>query len=140
MSKAFGPELTAMLMAGSVAYFVFWNFPFLHSIYLVFRAKNQMRKRFTFICTAGLLPYGLISFLLIVITIPAALFDVYIAPQLEDIGYLQHSMLLAILYFFRQNGVLIFTVVFPPVFACISFFITRRLAARWNRIAEALDG
>jgi hypothetical protein len=125
-----------MLIALGVVYFLMSWAPIWWPALAAYRGERSMPRRLLFVFAIACSSYGVFAFLFFALTLPAEMYAVFVAPQMEQLGHPASRPLLTVLRFLEQYWWL----ALPPVLFGTTFFITRKLSKRWVHICAALDG
>ena len=131
--ELFGPKLSALLALEALAYFLFSFAPVLWPAFRAFRRKGRLSKPWLFTGVVGALVYGIFWFLLCALMIPAEMYTVFIAPQLQEAGLPYGEALV------RVAGLVgrYWWLGLPPLLLVSTVVVTRKLAAKWDRLCAA---
>lgn len=132
----FPPQMAAMLIALGVVYFLMSWAPIWWPALAAYRRERSMPRRLLFVVVIACLSYGVFAFLFFALAVPAEMYAIFVAPQLEQLGHPAGRTLLTMLRFLEQYWWL----GLPPVLFGTTFFITRKLSSRWVHICATLDG
>ena len=78
--------------------------------------------------------YGIFTFAMTAIVVPADAYTIYIAPQLQALGKPYGKPLVGVVRFVSMW----WWIALPPVFFGLTFTLTRGLAKKWPRICSAM--
>lgn len=132
--ELFGPKLSALLALVALAYVLFSFAPVLWPAYRAFRRKTRLSKPWLFTGVVGALVYGIFWFLLCALMIPAEAYTVFIAPQLQEAGLPYGKAFVSVADFIGNYWWL----GLPPLQFVSTVMVTRKLAARWERLCAAV--
>ena len=129
-------DLAFAMSAIAVIYLLAILSPVLLAAVIAWRQHRTMKRRILFVGSVMVACYGLIALFLMAIAVPVGVFAVFVVSPLKELGYLEHSFVLAAIDFTYSWWWLLL-----PAAILISATLTSRyLANRWNRIIEALNG
>ncbi len=132
--EVFGPKLSILIVAVGVAYFLLSFAPVIWPAWLAFRHRPNMRRPWFFVGLVAVVVYGLFSFLAFALLIPVELYGVFVAPSLEAANMSYGAPVLATSRFVVQYWWL----AVPPTQLFLTWWVSRRLQQRWERICDAL--
>lgn len=132
----FGAELTAMLAAVAVAYFLVTLMPVWWPAVHALRRKPRLPRPFLFVATAAALVYGVSTFLALVLFVPMAVLRIFIVPQLEQAGAAYGTGLGQVTGVAGDYG----WIVLVLVEVLLARYVTRHLARRWTHLCSAPEG
>lgn len=132
----FPPHMAAMIVAVGLTYFLMSWAPVWWPAMVAYRGGRLMPRRFLFVVVVACLSYGIFSFLLFALFFLAEMYAMFVAPQLDRLGYPAGRPVLAVIRFLEHYWWL----VLPPLLFAATFFITRKLSSRWEKICVALEG
>jgi len=131
--ELFGPKLSALLALVAFAYFLFAFAPVLWPAFRAFGRKGRLPRPWLFTLVVGALVYGMFWFLLCALMIPAEMYSVFIAPQLQEAGLPHGEALVRVADLAGKYWWL----GLPPLQLLSTVLVTRKLAAKWDRLCAA---
>ncbi|HEY0505757.1 MAG TPA: hypothetical protein VGD42_19910 [Lysobacter sp.] len=130
----FGAGLLALLVAAAAVYLVLAFMPLLWPAWRAFRAPQRLPRPWLFVGVVGAIVYGAVTFFVAAIGVPMDAYLVFIAPQLQEAKLPYGAAFVGV-----SDVVVNYWWVAAPVFQLLAtWYLTRRLAARWERICQAL--
>lgn len=132
--ELFGPKVSALLALVALAYFLFSFAPILWPAFRAFRRKSRLSSPWLFTGVVGALVYGMFWFLLCALMIPAEVYTVFIAPQLQEAGLPYGEAFVRVADFIGNYWWL----GLPPLQLIFTVLVTRKLTARWDRLCAAV--
>lgn len=133
MTEIFGTEMLTWMGVIVVAYFTLVLSPLWFPGILAYRRKMFPRP-WLFIGLVASITYGFITFLFFVVAIPAEVYSIFIAPQLEAAGKPFGRLFIIGVQFMESYGWL-FAVIAQLIFTVIT---TVWLSRKWENICVAL--
>jgi hypothetical protein len=132
--QIFGPELSAILLLLSLGYFLLSFAPVLWPAFLAFRRKSRLPRPWLFVATVAALTYGTFTFIIFAFLLPAAVYNIFIAPQFEAAGLPYGNAIVHL----TRHLVEYWWLIVPPAQLTLTWLVTRRLGQKWERICGAL--
>jgi hypothetical protein len=136
MSKQFGIpiEIAVGMSMAAIIYFLAVHSPVLFALAVAWRQRKTMRRRILFVGTVMGATYGFIVLFFLAVFVPVSAFMVFVAPALASHGVLENALIFPVTRFAADW----WWAILPLVILIPAIFISLYLAARWNRIAEAI--
>lgn len=132
--ELFGDKILALFVLGTLAYCLLLASPFLIPARRALSKRDRLPKPWLFILIAGCLAYGFTDFVLFLLTLPSAAFNVYFVPALKEAGLLRAPWLFSALDGFIKW----WWVVLPVAYLTMAVIVTKSLGSKWRRICSAL--
>ena len=127
-------EAIVAIVAVSIAYFILSWAPLLWPLIATHRNRKEFPHRWLFIATIASLAYGIVVALLCIVSIPLSVYQVFIAPQLQEVGFhLSDPLLKANELFLTWWWILL-----PPTVLYCTLYSTRKLKPAWPDVCQAL--
>ncbi|HEY5851577.1 MAG TPA: hypothetical protein VIT62_12535 [Lysobacter sp.] len=133
--EVFGARLIGLLVLAAIAWFLITLAPVIWPAFRAFRQKAALPRPWLFTATVSALTYGTLFLGLSVLLIPAEVYAVFIAPQLEAMGQPYGRALVNTTRFVADYWWLML----PPAQLVITVVLTKMLARNWPGICSALD-
>jgi len=135
VTDLFGAGLFSLLVAVAMAYALLSLAPLLWPAWRAFRAPQRLPRRWLFVGVVCALVYGALTFFVAAVALPVDVYLVFIAPQLQEAKLPYGAM------FVRVSDVVVnYWWVAAPAFQLLAtWYLTRWLAARWERLCAALE-
>lgn len=131
--ELFGPKLGALLALVALAYFLFSFAPILWPAFRAFRRRTRLSRPWLFTGVVGALVYGMFWFFLCALVIPAEVYTIFIAPQLQEAGLPYGDAFVRVADLVGKYWWL----GLPPLQLVSTVLVTRKLAAKWDRLCAA---
>jgi hypothetical protein len=131
----FPPKLAFLLTLISVGYFLLSFAPVIWPAVRAFRRANRLSRPWLFVGLVACFTYGVFSFFIFALMLPAQAYTIFIAPQLEEAGWPSGHYFVRVTTFIADY----WWIALPPAQLLATFFVTRRLSVRWERICSALS-
>lgn len=130
----FGAKLLALLVAVAAVYLVLAFVPVLWPALRAFRAPRRLPRPWLFVAVVSSVAYGMVAIFVFAVGVPMDAYLVFIAPQLQEAKLPYGAALVPA----SQFVVDYWWLAAPVVQLLATWYLTRRLSARWERICEAL--
>ena len=129
-----GPEFTAVELLIAFAYALWSLAPILWPAIVAWRVRPTLPRRRMFVAIVAMLVYGATTLLFVAVILPFQVFAIYLAPQLEAAGLAPDANLLG----FGRYVLSYWWVIVPPVQLGLTWYVSRKLSAKWRHICAAL--
>ena len=133
MIGVFGAEMTALLAAIAIVYFLVSFAPVLWPAFVAWRNRPHLSRPLVFVAVVAALVYGAFSFLGFAVLLPVEAYSIFVAPSLEAAGVAHGSGLLRVSRFFAEY----WWIFVPPVQLALTWFVTIQVGRRWQHICAA---
>jgi hypothetical protein len=126
--------MALLLAVVAAAYFLFSLAPVIWPALRAFPRRRALSRPWLFVGLVACVTYGLFSFFLFALMIPAQAYTIWLAPQFEEAGWPYGKHLVWTTRFLAEY----WWIALPPLQLLVAFFVTRRFAAKWERICSSL--
>jgi hypothetical protein len=130
---AFGTENVLLILVTGVVYLLVSLFPFLWPAWVA-RRRSLPNAR-SFVLLVGVLVYGAMTAIDVIVLLPVTAYEAFIAPQLSGMGY-GNGWTGRVLRFVVDDWWL-WTI---PLMVVVTLLTARVLARRWKAVATAFAG
>ena len=136
MVEVFGSEILLEMVAIGLVFYIFVLAPIWIPSFQAYRYRKSLSRPFVFIGVVTCLSYGVFTFLIFAIVVPAEAYAMFIAPSLQDAGKAYGETAIIVIDFFGSYG-WIFLVVLQLILTVI---LTNTLIKKWEGVSESLFG
>jgi len=136
MVEVFGSEMVFKIVAIGIAFYIVVLAPVWIPGVQAYRHRKELVRPVVFVCVVTCLSYGVFTFLLFLIAVPAEAYVIFIAPSLQEAGKPYGESLVKAIDFFSAYGWLLVVV----LQIALTTILTNRLIKKWNGVNASLYG